>query len=203
MKRHAWNGLAFTLIELLVVIAIIAILAAMLLPSLASTRERARATACLNNLKQIGLAFRIYSDEWNGDLPKTQYWSAAPNDPVTAGWMPTVLPHLANNREVFKCPSGKHVNGPGGTFVDYCANIALLGAYAGNWSRENQFARQSETSLVMDGYAETRPPQTNFGLLYDEFRHGGGLNVVYLDGHAAWRRAPVPFPSADVFWDGD
>src|ERR1700722_19757873 len=88
--RLAKNG--FTLIELLIVIAIIAILAAMLLPVLAKAKERALRISCANNLREYGMALRIYANDANDNLPNT-YSSA---NPTPANWLWDVPTNTVN-----------------------------------------------------------------------------------------------------------
>jgi len=93
---------AFTLIELLVVIAIIAILAALLLPALASAKEKGRQSACINSVRQQTLAILLYADENNDFLPPTAYNDTDGNE---VDWPVLLDPFLNHVAKIHLCPS--------------------------------------------------------------------------------------------------
>jgi len=107
----------FTLIELLVVIAIIAILAAILFPVFARAREKARATTCISNLKQLGLAMSMYCSDYDGLFPWgvdpadkfcPQIWNGYPQFQAAIPTMPFlhgVVDPYVRNSNIWHCPS--------------------------------------------------------------------------------------------------
>jgi len=184
-RRHRAG---FTLIELLVVIAIIAILAAILFPVFAKAREAARATSCKSNLKQIGLASAMYTQDYDGDLVRA--WQiASPGCCSAPTWADMLMPYM-KTLGILSCPSLRNAtNGLG-----YGYNYVYAGGYV--LTNEAQIQSPSETIQVLDkvngSYFWIYSPQywiangstygqNNFGGV--EFRHSETANVLYIDGH--------------------
>jgi prepilin-type N-terminal cleavage/methylation domain-containing protein/prepilin-type processing-associated H-X9-DG protein len=122
---HPLHRNGFTLIELLVVIAIIAILAAILFPVFGRARENARRSSCQSNLKQIGLAFLQYSQDYDERLP---FGTQNIGYFYGRGWGGDIQPYIKSS-QVFQCPSdsyGAPTGGGGAIKVSYAYNINIV-----------------------------------------------------------------------------
>jgi prepilin-type N-terminal cleavage/methylation domain-containing protein/prepilin-type processing-associated H-X9-DG protein len=164
----------FTLIELLVVIAIIAILAAILFPVFARAREKARQTSCLSNLKEIGLSALMYAQDYDERWVRYRY-------PNPYFW-PDKLQAYIKNTQILRCPSrtqrwayGMNYHHLHGWMI---AKVEFPSEHLAFCDNQNQLASCS----APHGFSPTYTP----GL--DPLPHNGGINIVFVDGHAKWMK---------------
>ena len=188
---------AFTLIELLVVIAIIAILASLLLPVLSSSKRKAQAVQCVNNLRQIGQATFMYCEDQNDHLPFAWY-----NDPDPQGnsFFALLSPLLLGadfdgygdfESKVFACPDRmkEPIVGANPMRVSYGMNANNSISFPDPQTRRFAQAQASGfavTVLVADiDYTYNHPPLQTLAKSQSGYKHSGKANLLFFDAHVA------------------
>ncbi len=211
--RPRWHG--FTLIELLVVIAIIAILAALLLPALARAKESARSVQCLNHLRQISLATRLYAEENEDLFPRSQH-SAFANRQLP--WERALAPLLGASggatawtnllQSLYHCPNDKK---PGHLSygLNYYFEVGEDDSYPGKpqtWRKLSQIPKPSSTVMYTEILVAIMADHVMPGLCWMTVadaenevasrRHRQKSNYAFVDGHAAARELRATFDPA-------
>ena len=166
----------FTLIEVLVVVAIIGVLAALLFPVFASAREKARASSCLSNYHQIGIAIQMYAQDSDDKTPA--------NGGSFSGLIEDSVPYIRSSA-VFICPD------------DYdreeekrAGSYRVPSLYQGKplscgW--ENPYVAGELTTTASTTLAYEAEQDFTQSPIIPTYRHSKGTQILFFDGHARWR----------------
>jgi prepilin-type N-terminal cleavage/methylation domain-containing protein/prepilin-type processing-associated H-X9-DG protein len=171
-SRWLW---AFTLVELLVVIAVLGILASLLLPALSRAKEAGRSAKCISNLRQVGLATRLWAEDHENKMPVMRDAPVPPNPPAGPEPSPDVVlsNYVSGVMRIFECPSDNQQ-----LFVQtrssYAWNSLLNGQNADHLSLLGLPTQQTGTPLFYDKEGFHRGGDTN-----------GGVNTLYADTHVS------------------
>ncbi len=205
---------AFTLIELLVVIAIIAILAAILFPVFAKAREKARQASCMSNLKELGMACHMYTEDYDERMPFRWDWNIYTTSPPGPGTWPMVLDPYIKNLGIWTCPSAAKgakmatLDGSNDWWNNYAHNDHFIIYYAqqyGGWDRTNSYNKGGAKLSAF-----TNPSETIHWLDASPDHFGGRdpyTSVPWAFYHCNWhpygdcgRDARHPGESENVLW---
>jgi prepilin-type N-terminal cleavage/methylation domain-containing protein/prepilin-type processing-associated H-X9-DG protein len=198
----------FTLVELLVVMGILGVLAAILLATLAQVRESGRRAGCTSNLRQIGIALRMYVDDYDGGFPvpplEGTFDEEGDDDEDESyeedtDWEDVLQPYLSNE-PIFRCPSDP--SHPEFFDMSYTLNAAFaLGLYESAVhypsrtiivaDRRNSVANQDQPELFLwwlwqgNLWPPRAEPEPSEAAARDLAigRHIGRLNLLFVDGH--------------------
>jgi len=206
---------AFTLIELLVVIAIIAILAAILFPVFAQARETARSAACKSNLKQIGVAWAMYAQDYD-EVTNLNTWNGG-GFGLLQIFGERLQPYI-KNYNVLKCPSDPAPWNSTDTLA--IPNKNVIGSYAfhsyGAWPLA-QIAAPAEFFLVWDTTVQACTQGNNGWIGTEDItssyrwarnncfaaRHADNINMLYADSHVKTAKCGEVFPCRSKGWQTD